>query len=214
MFFCFCCFVLIKNDDLEVKIWPSVSSGSAEQKNLLLSPAFVLINSGKVSGVADISNISCIHNFWPCRMLPRYYPALRTLEQLEESCLPQAGSYRFCTIMAENIPRLRTQIRDVSMSDLKDFLESIRKHSDKIGETAMKQVCVLVFERGRTSAHVWIMPGGVSELVWQLLHVLTSDLMVTAGFQHEVSEGRTMALFFGSLMCLFPIFPFILSLII
>ena len=26
------------------------------------------------------------------------------------------------------------------MSDLKDFLESIRKHSDKIGETAMKQV--------------------------------------------------------------------------
>uniref|UniRef100_A0A9J8BG83 Exocyst complex component n=1 Tax=Cyprinus carpio carpio TaxID=630221 RepID=A0A9J8BG83_CYPCA len=69
----------------------------------------------------------------------RYYPALRTLEQLEESCLPQAGSYRFCGIMSENIPRLRTHIRDVSMSDLKDFLESIRKHSDKIGETAMKQ---------------------------------------------------------------------------
>uniref|UniRef100_A0A671NK95 Exocyst complex component n=1 Tax=Sinocyclocheilus anshuiensis TaxID=1608454 RepID=A0A671NK95_9TELE len=69
----------------------------------------------------------------------RYYPALRTLEQLEGSCLPQAGSYRFCAIMAENIPRLRTHIRDVSMSDLKDFLESIRKHSDKIGETAMKQ---------------------------------------------------------------------------
>ncbi|XP_073763242.1 exocyst complex component 6B isoform X1 [Danio rerio] len=74
----------------------------------------------------------------------RYYPALRTLEQLEESCLPQAGSYRFCTIMAENIPRLRTHIRDVSMSDLKDFLESIRKHSDKIGETAMKQAQVQI----------------------------------------------------------------------
>uniref|UniRef100_A0A8C2HIT0 Exocyst complex component 6B n=1 Tax=Cyprinus carpio TaxID=7962 RepID=A0A8C2HIT0_CYPCA len=74
----------------------------------------------------------------------RYYPALRTLEQLEESCLPQAGSYRFCTIMAENIPRLRTHIRDVSMSDLKDFLESIRKHSDKIGETAMKQVSLVL----------------------------------------------------------------------
>ncbi|XP_065104847.1 exocyst complex component 6B isoform X1 [Paramisgurnus dabryanus] len=74
----------------------------------------------------------------------RYYPALRTLEQLEESCLPQAGSYRFCSIMAENIPRLRTHIRDVSMSDLKDFLESIRKHSDKIGETAMKQAQVQI----------------------------------------------------------------------
>uniref|UniRef100_A0A672S9H5 Exocyst complex component n=1 Tax=Sinocyclocheilus grahami TaxID=75366 RepID=A0A672S9H5_SINGR len=76
----------------------------------------------------------------PAVFYPRYYPALRTLEQLEGSCLPQAGSYRFCAIMAENIPRLRTHIRDVSMSDLKDFLESIRKHSDKIGETAMKQV--------------------------------------------------------------------------
>ncbi|XP_062372395.1 exocyst complex component 6B isoform X2 [Sardina pilchardus] len=69
----------------------------------------------------------------------RYYPALRTLEHLEQRCLPQAGEYRFCAIMAENIPRLRVHIRDVSMSDLKDFLESIRKHSDKIGETAMKQ---------------------------------------------------------------------------
>ncbi|XP_028820704.1 exocyst complex component 6B isoform X3 [Denticeps clupeoides] len=69
----------------------------------------------------------------------RYYPALRTLDQLEHSCLPQAGAYLFCTIMAENIPRLRAHIRDVSMSDLKDFLESIRKHSDKIGEKAMKQ---------------------------------------------------------------------------
>ena len=40
----------------------------------------------------------------------------------------------------DNIPKLREEIKDVSMSDLKDFLESIRKHSDKIGETAMKQV--------------------------------------------------------------------------
>ncbi|XP_030635719.1 exocyst complex component 6B isoform X2 [Chanos chanos] len=72
----------------------------------------------------------------------RYYPALCTLEQLEQTCLPKAGQYRFCSIMADNIPRLRTHIRDVSMSDLKDFLESIRKHSDKIGETAMKQAQV------------------------------------------------------------------------
>lgn len=42
--------------------------------------------------------------------------------------------------MVDNIPKLREEIKDVSMSDLKDFLESIRKHSDKIGETAMKQV--------------------------------------------------------------------------
>uniref|UniRef100_A0A7N6B1Y3 Exocyst complex component n=1 Tax=Anabas testudineus TaxID=64144 RepID=A0A7N6B1Y3_ANATE len=70
----------------------------------------------------------------------RYYPALRTLEQLEQTCLPRAGQYRFCSIMAENIPKLRTQIRDTAMTQLRDFLESIRKHSDKIGETAIKQV--------------------------------------------------------------------------
>uniref|UniRef100_A0A8K9VA98 Exocyst complex component 6B n=1 Tax=Oncorhynchus mykiss TaxID=8022 RepID=A0A8K9VA98_ONCMY len=69
----------------------------------------------------------------------QYYPALRTLEQLEQTCLPRAGQYRFCSIMSDNIPRLRTLIRDTAMSQLKDFLESIRKHSDKIGETAMKQ---------------------------------------------------------------------------
>uniref|UniRef100_A0A8C4HA29 Exocyst complex component n=1 Tax=Dicentrarchus labrax TaxID=13489 RepID=A0A8C4HA29_DICLA len=70
----------------------------------------------------------------------RYYPALRTLEQLEHTCLPRAGQYRFCSIMAENIPKLRTQIRDTAMTQLRDFLESIRKHSDKIGEAAIKQV--------------------------------------------------------------------------
>ncbi|XP_013866048.1 exocyst complex component 6B isoform X1 [Austrofundulus limnaeus] len=72
----------------------------------------------------------------------RYYPALRTLEQLESTCLPRAGQYRFCSIMAENIPKLRTQIRDTAMTQLRDFLESIRKHSDKIGETAIKQAQV------------------------------------------------------------------------
>ncbi|EMP31882.1 Exocyst complex component 6B [Chelonia mydas] len=71
----------------------------------------------------------------------RHYPALKTLEHLEHTYLPQVSHYRFCKIMVDNIPKLREEIKDVSMSDLKDFLESIRKHSDKIGETAMKQRC-------------------------------------------------------------------------
>uniref|UniRef100_A0A8C7Z5V7 Exocyst complex component n=1 Tax=Oryzias sinensis TaxID=183150 RepID=A0A8C7Z5V7_9TELE len=78
----------------------------------------------------------------------RYYPALCTLEQLEQTCLPRAGQYRFCSIMAENIPKLRTHIRDTAMSQLRDFLESIRKHSDKIGQTAVKQVHNHTGERG------------------------------------------------------------------
>ncbi|XP_039626945.1 exocyst complex component 6 isoform X3 [Polypterus senegalus] len=69
----------------------------------------------------------------------RYYAALKTMEQLENVYIPRVGQYRFCQIMAETLPKLREEIKDISMSDLKDFLESIRKHSDKIGETAMKQ---------------------------------------------------------------------------
>ncbi|XP_064275239.1 exocyst complex component 6B isoform X1 [Passer domesticus] len=71
----------------------------------------------------------------------RHYPALKTLEHLEHTFLPQVSHYRFCKVMVDNIPRLREEIKELSMSDLKDFLESIRKHSDKIGETAMKQDC-------------------------------------------------------------------------
>uniref|UniRef100_A0A8C5FX43 Exocyst complex component n=1 Tax=Gadus morhua TaxID=8049 RepID=A0A8C5FX43_GADMO len=69
----------------------------------------------------------------------RYYPALRTLGQLEQTCLPRAGQYRFCGLMADSTPLLRSQIRDTAMTHLRDFLESIRKHSDRLGETAIKQ---------------------------------------------------------------------------
>lgn len=64
------------------------------------------------------------------------------MEQLENIYIPRVSQYRFCQIMAETLPKLREEIKEISMSDLKDFLESIRKHSDKIGETAMKQVSV------------------------------------------------------------------------
>ncbi|XP_073096791.1 exocyst complex component 6 isoform X2 [Manis javanica] len=68
-----------------------------------------------------------------------YYSALKTMEQLENVYFPRVSQYRFCQLMIENLPKLREDIKEISMSDLKDFLESIRKHSDKIGETAMKQ---------------------------------------------------------------------------
>ncbi|KAM5237156.1 exocyst complex component 6 isoform 4-T4 [Ctenodactylus gundi] len=69
----------------------------------------------------------------------RYYSALKTMEHLEKVYFPRVSQYRFCQLMIENLPKLREDIKEISMSDLKDFLESIRKHSDKIGETAMKQ---------------------------------------------------------------------------
>nr|XP_020856656.1 exocyst complex component 6B isoform X1 [Phascolarctos cinereus] len=85
----------------------------------------------------------------------RHYPALKTLEHLEHTYLPQVSHYRFCKVMVDNIPKLREEIKDVSMSDLKDFLESIRKHSDKIGETAMKQGA----KNSQSQSHYWIKLG-------------------------------------------------------
>uniref|UniRef100_A0A8C8E3Q2 Exocyst complex component n=1 Tax=Oryzias sinensis TaxID=183150 RepID=A0A8C8E3Q2_9TELE len=62
-------------------------------------------------------------------------------------CLHRVSQYRFCQIMAENLPKLREEIKDVSMSDLKDFLESIRKHSDKwLGSIRLTVSCLSVLE--------------------------------------------------------------------
>ncbi|XP_066598012.1 exocyst complex component 6 isoform X2 [Prorops nasuta] len=68
----------------------------------------------------------------------RYYPALKTLEQLEYNDLPKVTNYRFSTQITQQIPQLRENIKDASMSDLRDFLENIRKYSQKIGDVAMR----------------------------------------------------------------------------
>ncbi|XP_045467865.1 exocyst complex component 6 [Harmonia axyridis] len=68
----------------------------------------------------------------------RYYPALKSLEELEHLHLPHVASYRFSYQLRENIPKIRQSIESASMSDLKDFLENIRKFSPKVGEVAMK----------------------------------------------------------------------------
>ncbi|XP_011498453.1 PREDICTED: exocyst complex component 6B [Ceratosolen solmsi marchali] len=69
----------------------------------------------------------------------RYYPALKTLEQLEYHDLPKVKNYRFSSQITQQIPLLRKNIKDASMTDLRDFLENIRKHSPLIGGVAMKQ---------------------------------------------------------------------------
>lgn len=70
----------------------------------------------------------------------RYYPALKTLEQLENIHLPSISHYRFSEHMKKSLAKVRESIKEASMSDLKDFLESIRKYSPKIGEVAMRHV--------------------------------------------------------------------------
>uniref|UniRef100_A0A2A4JPP3 Exocyst complex component n=1 Tax=Heliothis virescens TaxID=7102 RepID=A0A2A4JPP3_HELVI len=69
----------------------------------------------------------------------RYYPALKTLEQLEHVLLPRVGPYKWCAQISADIPRLRQAIQDASMADLRDFLENIRKLSPQVGAMALKQ---------------------------------------------------------------------------
>ncbi|XP_049869474.1 exocyst complex component 6 isoform X2 [Pectinophora gossypiella] len=69
----------------------------------------------------------------------RYYPALKTLEQLEHVLLPRVGPYKWCAQISRDIPRLRQAIQDASMADLRDFLENIRRLSPQVGAMALKQ---------------------------------------------------------------------------
>lgn len=62
----------------------------------------------------------------------RYYPALKTLDQLEHVLLPRVGPYKWCAQISADIPRLRQAIQDASMADLRDFLENIRKLSPQV----------------------------------------------------------------------------------
>ncbi|XP_013199959.2 exocyst complex component 6 [Amyelois transitella] len=69
----------------------------------------------------------------------RYYPALKTLEQLEHVLLPRVGPYKWCAQISADIPRLRQAIKDASSDLLRDFLEYIRKLSPQVGAMALKQ---------------------------------------------------------------------------
>lgn len=64
--------------------------------------------------------------------ITRYYPALKTLEQLEHVLLPRVGPYAWCSHISTDIPKLRQAIQDASMADLRDFLENIRRLSPQV----------------------------------------------------------------------------------
>lgn len=81
----------------------------------------------------------------------RYYPALKTLGELEHNYLPHVANYRFfIQHLRDKIPVFREKIEKESMSDLKDFLENIRRFSPRIGEVAMKHTIEHLASGART----------------------------------------------------------------
>eukprot|EP00111_Clytia_hemisphaerica_P023573 TCONS_00069438-protein len=69
----------------------------------------------------------------------RYYPALKTLEQLEHTHLARIKNFRFAELMNNELPKISDKIVDAAKEDLMLFLENVRAKSEKMGEIAMKQ---------------------------------------------------------------------------
>lgn len=68
----------------------------------------------------------------------KYYPALKSIEILENEHLPKVAHYKFAIQMKETVPKLKEKIKKSSKDDFLEFLENIRKFSPKIGEVAMR----------------------------------------------------------------------------
>uniref|UniRef100_S4R6L6 Exocyst complex component EXOC6/Sec15 N-terminal domain-containing protein n=1 Tax=Petromyzon marinus TaxID=7757 RepID=S4R6L6_PETMA len=68
----------------------------------------------------------------------RFYPALRTLQQLE-SCLPALPRYRFCAAVRDGAAALRGTVRGHAAARLRDFLERAQEQAEALGEAATVQ---------------------------------------------------------------------------
>ncbi|RNA09952.1 exocyst complex component 6B [Brachionus plicatilis] len=69
-----------------------------------------------------------------------YYQALKLLEELENNYLPMVKNYRFAQSIHQSLPLFKHQIKDETISDLKDFLETLRVEAVKCGKIANQQM--------------------------------------------------------------------------
>lgn len=69
-----------------------------------------------------------------------YYQALKLLEELENNYLPMVKNYRFSISIHKSLPLIKHEIINETISDLKDFLETLRVESVKCGRIANQQV--------------------------------------------------------------------------
>ena len=70
----------------------------------------------------------------------RFYPTLRTLQELEGTHLPSVAQYPFAAKIRERVPAMRLRVKQTSFAELQEFLRDIRDGARLIGETALLQV--------------------------------------------------------------------------
>lgn len=73
-----------------------------------------------------------------------YYQALKLLEELEVNYLPVVRHYRFSKSIQESIPVFKEEIRAETITELKNFLESLRVQSESVGKIANQQVSIFL----------------------------------------------------------------------
>jgi hypothetical protein len=73
-----------------------------------------------------------------------YYQALKLLEDLENNYLPIVKHYRFSKSMHQSIPIFKEEIKSETVTDLKNFLETVRIESEKVGKIANQQMAFKV----------------------------------------------------------------------
>ena len=77
---------------------------------------------------------------------------IRLLEDLENNYLPIVKQYRFSKSIHQAIPVFKEEIKTETITDLKNFLESVRIKSEHCGKLANQQVfinnstCLNIFE--------------------------------------------------------------------
>ena len=69
-----------------------------------------------------------------------YYPALKLLEDLENNYLPIVKHYRFSKSIHQSIPLFKEEIKAETITDLKNFLETVRIESEKVGKIANQHI--------------------------------------------------------------------------
>jgi exocyst complex component 6 len=70
----------------------------------------------------------------------KYYPSLKLIEDLESNYLPMVKQYRFSKSIDQSLDAFKKEIKRITILDLNDFLEILRKESDKVGKIANQQV--------------------------------------------------------------------------
>ncbi|ORX92773.1 hypothetical protein K493DRAFT_408691 [Basidiobolus meristosporus CBS 931.73] len=125
------------NDELQ-----QAGSSIIEQKKELIETRKVLLNIDTAIETLQ----TCLHILNLANRVNvqidehKYYPALRTLEELQNVHLQEVSHYDFAKYIAECTPVIQNKIKDAVTTEMKEWLFSLRENSRQAGKYAMTEI--------------------------------------------------------------------------